>query len=64
MKPETMAKVRKNQLRLTQAQLGDIIGYSSRQISKMEQGEADIPLWMPYTLAWLLLHGAANVFDD
>lgn len=63
MKPETLRDVRKTKLRLSQAELAGLLGYSSRQLGKMEQGRVEIPEWMKYALAWLLLHGPADPFD-
>jgi len=62
--PATMKSVRKKQLRLSQAKLGQILGYTGRQIANIENGNSPMPLWMSLALAWLVINGCTNPFTD
>lgn len=50
-----LIRLRKNNLKLTQRQLADKLGYTRRQIGKFERGEAPIPIIVRLALASLVL---------
>ena len=64
MKRETMIFVRVERLKLSQTKLGDILGYTQRQICNIETGAYPVPKWMPYALAYLLNHGHTDPYGD
>lgn len=50
-----LIRLRKNNLKLTQKELADKLGYTARQIGKFERGEAPIPRRTRLALASLAL---------
>lgn len=64
MNRETMHRVRKKQLKISQLALGEMLGYTQRQIANIESGRSPMPLWMPLALAWIVLNGSHDPFID
>ncbi len=64
MKRETLRTIRKDRLNLLQRELAEILGYTQRQIAKMEAGQTPIPKSVVFALAWILLYGPKDPYED
>ena len=57
MTPEKFKHFRKQTLKLTQAELGAILGFDRNRIRRLENGSTEITNETVYAVYWLAFHG-------